>query len=257
MRRVVAGLVVGAAALAGVVRLAHAGAAELEVYTDKIEAAGSFDVELLTSRALSGSRSRDLGEGDASPHTFEFTPELEFGLGHGTGADLYVLLSHTNDDGWRGDGAEFQLTYVHRPRGPARWFWGAVGEVAWLSDRISESGALLEVRPVVGWRGRRWLFALNPTIEFPLGGAESHRPEAEPAAKVSYAVSPDLSIGVEHYSELGEIGHMEPRGGQTHVLFGVIDARVGEVNVNAGVGRGLTGASPGWVVKAVVELDLD
>jgi hypothetical protein len=36
-----------------------------------------------------------------------------------------------------------------------------------------------------------------------------------------------------------------------------MDARVGEVGFNVGVGRGLTGASPGWVAKANIQLDLD
>jgi len=252
----VACLAIGMALSVAGFRSALAAAAEFEVYTDEIEQAGGFDLELLSSMALSGTRGGAVEDEGPEAHTLQLAPELEYGLGAGLEADFYALLSRA-PSGWSGNGAELQLRYVHQPRRPTTWFWGVVGEVARLSEGISGRRTVLEVRPVAGWRSGRWLIALNPAFEITLAGGDSRAVEAEAAAKLSWAITANVRVGLEHFARLGVVGDTEPRREQSHLLFGVVDAQVGGVGVNVGVGRGLTNASPAWVAKAILRLDLD
>jgi hypothetical protein len=58
------------------------------------------------------------------------------------------------------------------------------------------------------------------------------------------------------YSDYGVIKHFLPVDQQSHQLFGVVDYKSGIVNIEAGIGFGLTSASDRIVVKLMVSRDL-
>ena len=62
---------------------------------------------------------------------------------------------------------------------------------------------------------------------------------------------PDLSFGVETYSDLGSPGRFASFNNQAHQVFAVTDFRIGKIDVNFGIGRGLTPASDRWAVKTI------
>ena len=62
----------------------------------------------------------------------------------------------------------------------------------------------------------------------------------------------DLFVGLEYYSDLGEIGNFRKPADQQHTLFAVTDFKLGVFGVNFGVGYGLTPASDRFVVKTIV-----
>jgi hypothetical protein len=54
------------------------------------------------------------------------------------------------------------------------------------------------------------------------------------------------------YGDFGKIGDFKAFGEQQHTLFAVTDFKVGVIDVDFGVGYGLTPASDRWVVKAIL-----
>jgi hypothetical protein len=62
----------------------------------------------------------------------------------------------------------------------------------------------------------------------------------------------DRFIGLEYYSALGNPGNWQSFQQQAHELFAVTDFKVGEVDVDFGVGYGLTSGSDRWIVKTIL-----
>ena len=96
--------------------------------------------------------------------------------------------------------------------------------------------------------------SINPIVDFSLAGPDrGEAPSFEPAATVRY-VRPDLlSIGLEYYAGFGPIGSWAATRDQEHYVYEVIDVlRWKRVELNLGVGQGLTDASNDFVAKMIL-----
>jgi hypothetical protein len=62
-----------------------------------------------------------------------------------------------------------------------------------------------------------------------------------------------VALGLEYYASFGPLGALLPWRAQEHYLYEVIDLlSVEHLELNAGLGEGLTPESAGIVVKAIV-----
>ena len=110
------------------------------------------------------------------------------------------------------------------------------------------------MRPIIGWTGAqgRIALALNPILDVSLGGPD-RTPAFEPALSAAYVFRDLLSVGFEYYASLGPIDGWLPIAEQEHYLFEVINVLVWKsVEINVGIGEGLTGASNDLVAKAIL-----
>ena len=73
-----------------------------------------------------------------------------------------------------------------------------------------------------------------------------------PAARVARKFDQDLYAGFEYYSDFGQIGRFGRFSDQVHTLFAVTDFKLGVIDVNFGVGYGLTPMSDRWVIKTIL-----
>ena len=111
----------------------------------------------------------------------------------------------------------------------------------------------IEMRPIVAWHDEDWLFAFNPILDWPLGSEARRRgPSFEPAVKASRTVGP-VALGFEYYATLGPLTAILPWQDEQQQLFEVVDlVSVDRLELNFGVGEGLTPRAPGIVIKAIV-----
>jgi hypothetical protein len=106
----------------------------------------------------------------------------------------------------------------------------------------------------VAWQNDDWLFAFNPIVDqsFAAPGA-SDGPEFEPALKIARSVGGAVALGIEYYATLGPFASILPWREQEQQLFEVLDVlSIPRFELNLGVGEGLTDASEGVVIKAIV-----
>ena len=59
-------------------------------------------------------------------------------------------------------------------------------------------------------------------------------------------------LGVEYYADFGPVGGFSAAGDQKHTLFGVLDFSAFGLDVNFGVGFGLTDPSDRIVTKLII-----
>ena len=63
-------------------------------------------------------------------------------------------------------------------------------------------------------------------------------------------------VGLEYYSDFGAFGRFAALDNQLHTLFAVTDFKLGQLDVNFGVGYGMTNGSDRVVMKMIVGKNL-
>lgn len=199
---------------------------EIKVFTDELAAFGEHTLEVHANR---GDRTR-------------LMPEYSYGLWRNW--EVSVQLPFALSDGLRSEGYRGELQYIAPHDTSAGFYWGVNAEIARIERLGEEHFWNMELIPIVGWRGTDWHFAANPGLSAPLSGSE-RKASFDPAAKVAYSLSRRNAIGMEYYVE-GE--------SRSRTLYLAWDGKLGKSDVNAGIGRGSSGAADRWVLKTIVEI---
>jgi len=130
------------------------------------------------------------------------------------------------------------------------FFYGINFEFSNETPPFAQTRFAMEIRPIIGGRNSEYEFIVNPIVDVGFGRfGETH---FAPAARVARKFDDDLYAGFEYYSDWGSIGDFKAFGQQEHALFAVTDFKLGVVDVNFGVGYGLTPASDRWIVKTII-----
>jgi hypothetical protein len=101
--------------------------------------------------------------------------------------------------------------------------------------------------PILGFHHDGFELILSPTLAFGLGSGAATA--LAPAARLTRKITETFDVGVEYASTLGGIGSISPLGQQAHIVYAVTDFKLGAVDVNLGVGYGLTTSSNGLATK--------
>ena len=222
---------------------------EIQVYTDDLEEAGGRGIELHVNTTPDGRRTPEY-PGEVVPHRgLRVTPEISWGLAENWDGGVYLPFVRSGDGAYFFAGPRFRLKYL--PLRPAEGATGAFAgvnvEVSFVQERFEQAGRTMEIRPIVGYRGEKWLFSFNPILETDLAGANKLVLTFAPAFKVSRRAWPGMALGAEYYMDLGRVSAFSPQEEQSRILYLTADTE----RVNFGIGYGLTDASDRWTVKAI------
>jgi len=184
------------------------------------------------------------------PHRgLRVTPEISWGLAENWDWGVYLPFVRSGDGSYFFAGPRFRLKYLPlRPaEGSTGMFAGVNFEVSFVQERFEQSGRTMEIRPIIGYRGEKWLFSFNPILNTDLAGDSKGEFTFSPALKLSRRAWPGMALGAEYYMDLGKLSDFAPRNEQSRVLYLTADTE----RFNFGIGYGLTDASDRWTVKAI------
>jgi hypothetical protein len=179
-----------------------------------------------------------------------FTPEISWGLAENWDGGIYLPFVRSRDGAYFFAGPRLRLKWLPlRPaEGASGMFAGLNGELSFVQQRFEQAGRTAEIRPIIGYRGEKWLFAFNPIFAVDLAGENQGVFTFAPALKVSRRAWPGLALGAEYYMDLGRANDFAPREEQSRVLYLTADTD----RVNFGIGYGFTDASDRWTVKTII-----
>lgn len=258
MRRAVAVLGMSVLAWAGLAAAPSRALAgdpfEIQVYDGTANPRGVPGLELHLNDWATGNRESEQPPEAPLHGQIHETLEPSYGLTPFWELGAYVQFAQRTDDGvadWAG--VKLRSKFVTPPGWDAHWRLGVNLELSYLPSTYDASRWGSEIRPIVAWQNDRWLFAVNPIVDQSLAAPGfSDGPDLQPAAKVARAVGA-VALGFEYYATLGPIAAIAPWRNQQHQIFEVVDLlSVPHLEVNFGVGEGLTQSSEGVVVKAIV-----
>jgi hypothetical protein len=231
---------------------------EIQVYDGTANPVGVPGLELHLNDWATGHREATAPEAPLHGQV-HWTLEPSLGVAPYWEIGAYVQFAARTDAGvfdWAG--AKLRSKFVTPPRWDAHWRLGLNLELSYLPATYDGSRWGSEARPIVAWQDDQWLFVVNPILgqSFASPGW-SDGPTFEPAAKFWRTLG-RLAVGLEYYGTLGPIAAPLPIRAQEHYVFEVIDVlHLQNVELNFGVGEGLTAASAGIVIKAIVGYEFD
>jgi hypothetical protein len=228
---------------------------EIQVYDGSANPPGAPGIELHVNTVVSGLRQAVPPELPPD-HQTHLTAEPSLGITPWWELGAYLQTTAQQSGEFDYAGVKLRSKFV-RPVGESERFrWGLNLEVSDLPPSADRDRWGAEVRPIVafGTHGGPFVFAFNPILDFTLSGpAAAASPSFEPAATTLFVVEGLLSAGVEYYGDYGQIGHFLPAREQQHTLFEVINVlRWKRIEINAGVGEGLTASSNSFVTKLIL-----
>ena len=224
---------------------------EIQVYTDDVNDPGEFALEMHVNYVLEGLRAPSYAGQLPTHHVLQMTPEFSYGFAKNWDAGLYLLSTVGPDGNFYGNGAKVRVKYIAPSRGG--FFWGLNMELGRTSKRVTESNMNVELRPIIGWRGDKWLVSFNPIIGAAVSGDVTREPSFSPALKVARIVGEGVQLGFEHYADLGGIHHIPAFNQQDHTFYGVVDIERKSFALNFGIGRAVTGGTADkWVAKMII-----
>jgi hypothetical protein len=254
-RRVILAASVALASLGASASARAADPFEIQVYDGTANAPGEGGLELHANYVARGSTT---GDGAALPtdKVTHLTLEPSYGLLPFWELGGYFQTALRPDGTFDYAGVKLRSKFVTTPtwnEAHPHWRLGVNLELSVLPSTYDPDRWGSEIRPIAAWEDARWLFAINPIVSTPLAGEGSKQgPQLEPAAKAMLKID-HAGVGLEYYSSLGPVASMPPVAAQEHYVYEVFDLlEVARLEVNAGVGEGLTSGSNKLVAKVIL-----
>jgi hypothetical protein len=240
----------GTAALGALVprRALAIDAFEIQVYDGTANPAGAPGLELHVNHVFSGPKTSAPGSA-IDPNT-SFTLEPSLGMFDFWELGAYLQTALRADGEFDYAGMKLRSKFVTPPGWYGRLRLGANFEFSILPRAYDPDRYGGEVRPILAWEDGHWLFAVNPILDFSFAGSDSRQgPAFEPCAMAKRKIGP-IALGLEYYSGLGPMAHPVPWTREDEYLYETVDLiALPDVEVDFGIGEGLSAASNGLVAK--------
>ena len=223
---------------------------EIQVYNASIAPVHTWSLQQHLNYVWSGSTTPDFDGSFAPYHSLNGTPELAYGVTPWYEIGFYAPFAIDANGTLYSAGAKVRHLFVSPNADERKFFYGLNIELSFLTPPFSQSPVGLEFRPILGVRDLGWEFIINPIVDASFGATGSV--DFAPAMRLARSVAKDVMLGVEYYSDFGPIGNMSSLSQQRHALFAVTDFTVLGLDVNFGVGFGLTDSSDKIVTKIII-----
>jgi hypothetical protein len=228
---------------------------EIQVYNAEIAKVGQWTLQSHWNYAINGLKQPDFPGGLMRNHTLNGTPEFAYGVTEWFEFGFYFPYAVEQNGRFYSDAGKIRFLFVSPEADKREFFYGMNFEFSYATPKFSETTWNTEIRPIFGWRRSGIEFIVNPILD--LGYGDMGDIEFVPAARLAKKFSEDFSLGIEYYTALGPIDHWLPLNQQEHNIYAVVDFKVGKLDVDFGVGYGLTGSSDRWMTKLIIGMDLN
>lgn len=240
------------ALLLGSASLCRAAPEEIQVYMDDMTKPGRFGTDFHNNFVPRDAASPDYQGARDPDHVYRFTPEFYYGLTPRLELGAYLLSALDKGGHAVFDGSKLRLKFIAPHDETSGPFWGANLEAGRTRRDVSEDPWNTELKGIYGYRLGPWTFAVNPNLDSSLNRPQPGACTAEIDTKVSRQVTKAAALGFESYDELGPLRAMSPANA-AQTLYAAFDAGLGHgLDLNAGVGRGLTSAADQWTLKFIL-----
>jgi hypothetical protein len=238
--------------------LAFAQTDEIQVYDAAIAPTGVFNLMIHSNFTPIGRKSSDFPGGIIPNHSFNGTAEWAYGVAPWFEQGLYlpVYSLHSTGRGATINGFKIRELFVRPHAEEHTFFYGvnfefSVNALYWESSRVSS-----EVRTIVGLHLHRVDLIYNPIFDTDYKGGFGNL-EFVPAGRVAYNLNKDWAVAAEEYDDFGPLRNFVPLHDQFHEVWAVMDHSSRFLDVEAGVGVGLTAGSDRLTFKLMLSRDLN
>jgi hypothetical protein len=220
---------------------------EIQVYTGQLESPGQFNLTVHANYTPRGRTIPAFPSGIVPEGSLNGAFEWAYGVRDWFEAGAYFpVYTVTRTGKPLLDGGKLRALFAVPHAETRTFFYGVNFELsrnsrAW--DQFQYGG---EIRPIIGARHGAWDFIANPILDTSFNGFS--RLDFAPSARIAYNEGPEWAEAVEYYGDFGELRHFtEP----DNSVFAVVDRAGKFLDVEAGVGFGLSRISDNVVLKTI------
>ena len=231
---------------------------EIQVYDAEIAAQGVFNLMIHTNYTPIGRKTADFYGGIIPNHSVNGTAEWAYGVNSWFEQGLYlpVWTPYSQDRGGSINGFKLRELFVRPHAEDHTFFYGvnfefSVNYLYWEPRHITS-----EVRPIVGLHLHPIDIIFNPIVDTDYTGGFGNL-EFVPATRVAYNVNDKWAVAAEEYADLGPLRHFLATGDQFHEVWAVTDFKTKIVDIETGVGVGMTHGADRLTFKLMVSRDLN
>jgi hypothetical protein len=127
-------------------------------------------------------------------------------------------------------------------------------ELDYMRHGTEDNPTTLELRPIVGTSFKKFRLVGNFAFEDPFSGRGAHRGfQFNPSGELVYDLNRWVSPALEYYGDMGTIQPLAKVDDQQHFIVPTLNFHfIPQLELNLGVGIGLTRASNGVFLKSIV-----
>ena len=154
------------------------------------------------------------------------------------------------------NGFKLRWLFVKPHADDRKFFYGVNFEFSVNRPQWDTRHYTSEIRPIVGWHLKPIDIIFNPIMDTSYtGGFKSL--DFAPAVRVAYNFSPKWAGAVEEYADYGPLRDFYPGREQSHQIWAVVNHASKIVDIETGVGFGLTSSSDRVTLKFMISRDLN
>ena len=231
---------------------------EIQVYDAEIEDQGVFNVMVHNNFTPIGRQTPAFPGGIIPNHSDNGAVEWAYGVKDWFEQGLYfpVYSGYSQGRGGSLNGFKIRELFVRPHAHDHEFFYGVNFEFSvnykyWEERRITS-----EVRPIIGVHLHPIDIIVNPIVDTEyrggLGGLEF-----VPAMRVAYNLNDNWALAAEEYSDFGPLRHFYKANDQFQEVWAVLDHNSKYINIETGVGVGVTDGADKLTLKLMLSRDIN
>jgi len=229
---------------------------EIQVYDGGLAPVGVFNLTVHNNFTPKGIKEPAFPGAVTADKSWNGVPEWALGVTRWFEAGLYLpLYTYDKDLGFGLNGFKLRTLFAVPNADDRKFVFGSNFEFSYNAKRWDTHRFTSEIRPIIGWHLDKTDIIINPIVDTAYDGFKNL--EFVPSVRVARRVNPTLQIAVETYSDFGTFGDPLKGGDQAHQIYGVIDHTTKFMDIEYGVGVGLTNASDRFTLKLILSRDLN
>jgi len=229
---------------------------EIQVYDAQIADSGVFNLTWHNNFTPIGLKTPAFPGGLIPDKSLNGVPEWAYGVAPWFEAGLYLpLYSISKDRGATINGGKIRLLFVKPHAAEHKLFYGINFEFSYNAKHWDPRRYTSEIRPIIGLHLHPVDIIVNPILDNSwLGGFKGL--DFAPATRLAYNISESWAVAAEEYADFGLLRHFYSGSQQQQQLYAVMDHTSKTINVEAGIGFGLTSATSKVTLKLILSRDL-
>ena len=224
---------------------------EIQVYDGNLAAPGKFNLTWHNNFTPDGVKTAAFPGALVADQSLNGVPEWAYGVTPWFEAGLYLPLysigTRNAETGIMLDGVKLRLLFAAPHAEERGLFYGVNFELSYNAAHWDAQRITSEIRPIIGWHLQPIDVIVNPIVDVSYEGSDNF--EFAPASRIAYNLSRAWAFAIEEYGDFAS----QP----THQLYGVVDHANKTLDLEAGVGFGLTDASDKLTFKLILSRDLN
>jgi hypothetical protein len=237
-------------------RAAWAQTDEIQVYDGALAPVGVFNLTVHSNFTPKGVKEPAFPGAVISDKSLNGVPEWAYGVTNWFEAGLYLpLYTIDKNQGALLNGFKLRTLFAVPDADKRRFVYGVNFEFSWNAKHWDTTRVTSEIRPILGWHLPKADIIVNPIFDTSYDGAKNL--DFAPSTRVAFNVKPEWQLAIEEYSDYGAVRHFSLSGDNVHQVFFVMDHTAKLMDIEAGVGVGLTASSDKLQLKLILSRDLN